>query len=90
MDDLLIGWETCRDLRILHPSYPLPSSGTGIKTVSFAPPAADIDKARAALMTEFKDVFDDSGPLKPMVGVEQVFIKIKITYVIISALIFQV
>ena len=62
----LLSWTTCIDLGILPDHYPSPLAT--INSVTHSLSDDDIPSLKSKLLAEFSDVFDDSGPLKPMTG----------------------
>ena len=66
---MLLSWIICKDLGILHPSYPEPlPPAYSIGAVSTPAATDSVDQIRLDLISEFRDVFDENGPLRTMAG----------------------
>ena len=64
---MLVSWMICKELGILHPTYPDPLPPAYlIGAVSTPGSTGSTDQIRLDLIREFKDVFDENGPLRTM------------------------
>ena len=66
---MLLSWIICKELGILHPTYPDPlPPAYSIGAVSTPGATDSADQIRLDLIREFHDVFDENGPLRTMAG----------------------
>ena len=66
-NECLLGWRALQRLRIIPENFPLPITGVEVRTTlstSSRAPETQVED----LIEEFSNVFDTSGPLKPMKG----------------------
>ncbi len=69
LSGMLLSWIVCKELGILHSSYPDPlPPAYSIGSVSTQHATDSLDQIRKNLIQEFRDVFDEGGPLRTMTG----------------------
>lgn len=66
---VLLSWFACKDLGILHSSYPDPlPKAFSVCAISNPQSNDSLNQYRQDLIREFRDVFDEGGPLRTMTG----------------------